>query len=123
MSSSVFSSEAQFLSFEDFCPTAGETKSNNTNTTSHECFMDAPSETLKRGAKPRDSAARTRGLRDFETSVPCESLLLRPEDAFILVRDRPHSLVNEFLEALAPIGLSRIDVALGVRGDTVHGIE
>ena len=34
-----------------------------------------------------------------------------------------HALVHELLHALAAIGLGREDVALGVGGDAVHGIE
>ena len=39
------------------------------------------------------------------------------------LRHRRHAPVDELLHALAAIRLGRIDVPLGIRGDTVHGVE
>ena len=36
---------------------------------------------------------------------------------------RDHALIDELLDPLPAIGLGRVDVALGVRDDAVHGIE
>src|SRR6476646_7773044 len=47
----------------------------------------------------------------------------RPENAFIYFGHRAHAFVDKFLQALAAIGLRRINISFGVRGDTVNGVE
>src|SRR5882724_8325204 len=46
-----------------------------------------------------------------------------PNYALIFFGDRRHTLVNEFLHALAAVGLGGEDVALGIRGNAMHRIE
>src|ERR1051325_2045763 len=47
----------------------------------------------------------------------------RPDHALVLLRDRRHAFVDEFLEAFPFPGFRRVDVALRVRGDAVHAVE
>src|SRR5262249_470590 len=48
--------------------------------------------------------------------------LLRPH-AVLIRRPRSHALVDEFLHALAFVGLRRIQVALRIDRDAVHAVE
>src|SRR6266566_9888215 len=48
---------------------------------------------------------------------------LRPEHALIGSHHVADSLVDEFLQAFALPGFSRVDVALGVCRDAVHSVE
>src|SRR6266705_5651222 len=48
----------------------------------------------------------------------------RPDRALILaLRDAVHALVQEPLQAPPVVGLGRVEVALRVGGDAVHGVE
>src|SRR5882672_7816667 len=50
-------------------------------------------------------------------------LLFRPQHALVFFCDRSQAFVHEFLQALSTIGFGRVDVALRIRGDAVHGVE
>src|SRR5258708_32021149 len=50
-------------------------------------------------------------------------LAARPDYALAALAHRTHALVDELLQALALVGLGRIDVALRVGGDAMHAEE
>src|SRR6266550_3260326 len=55
--------------------------------------------------------------------APVYLLLFRPQHALVFFCDRSQAFVHEFLQALSTISFRRVDVALGIRGDTVHSVE
>src|SRR5262249_13046869 len=50
-------------------------------------------------------------------------LLLGPDRSLIFLAHGGEALVHEPLDALAAISLRGVHVALGIRGNTVHGVE
>src|SRR5882762_4879416 len=50
-------------------------------------------------------------------------LLFRPQNALFFFRNWSQALVNKFLQALPAISFGRVDVALRIRGDAMHGVE
>src|SRR5947207_7617031 len=56
-------------------------------------------------------------------SVSANLLLARPNDALILFRHGPDSLVDELLDTLAAIGFSGVDVSFRIHGDAVNAVE
>src|SRR5260221_5363809 len=50
-------------------------------------------------------------------------LLFRPQNTLVFFRDWSQTFVNEFLQALPAVGFGRVDVALRIRSNAMHGVE
>src|SRR5437867_5621693 len=79
----------------------------------------APIPIVAIGTRATTRAAGTKRRVDSITA----NLTARPHHALVLACDRRKPFVNELLNALPLVGLRRVDVALRVRGDAVHGEE
>src|SRR5213592_3746357 len=47
----------------------------------------------------------------------------RPQHALAALRDRAHAFIDEFLHALAFVGLGGVEVPLRIGGDAVYAVE
>src|SRR6266576_5683789 len=50
-------------------------------------------------------------------------LFFRPQHALVFFCNWSQAFVHELLQTLSTVGFSRVDVALRIRGDAVHGVE
>src|SRR6202521_82482 len=67
--------------------------------------------------------ANGRGLRQNPRSRGSVGCTLRPHRSLVAGLHHADALIVELLDALTLVGLSRIDVALGIRRDRVHAEE
>src|SRR5690349_11318778 len=90
------------------------------------CKMGAMSFANVTGLLVSSAALKSIGKVASETRVLIAIiclLLFGPQDPLVLLGNRSQTFVHESLHALSAIGFGGVDVALGIRGDTVDRVE
>src|SRR5882762_1184164 len=73
--------------------------------------------------KPARGPSPTREAEPRRRASSASPPLARPEHALLACPDRADAFIDEFLHALAFVGLGRVQVTLGIGSDAVHAIE